>query len=356
MVLKQLGKLLGGGRGDDRPVLRAAVFGKHPGWDDHMEELGLTTTGLVELRRTLYSEGLTRIIDSGEWEGLEPSERLDVFDHAFARRGKGSLVVGRLWSSEDGRGRTKYPMIVAVECEGLPATRAIEIAEPACARAKAAFVATRGADDVRAAFRKLQGELDKAASNASREPEPAGRHVRALERMEGSPTFRPSDGASAMEGLCRVVHAMDSELGAQLGAVGRGSGSGTTSWTARARQVSERGGHVRGPGLGGGSSAGLHSGVDVGRSLGAWMDLVEPLTGSRLALMVVLSPEGWLDVIAGDASSSSLVCLRTSAAHTPMASEVPYEVPGETRRRVEDILKPNASDASGAAGAGEESR
>ena len=118
-MLKRLGKLLGREGGGETPRLRAAVFGKHPGWADHMEEIGLETPGLVDLRRALYSEGIARVVDSGAWEALDDADRLERIEHTFVRRWKGTLTIGRLWSSEDGRGRKKYPMVVAVERDGL---------------------------------------------------------------------------------------------------------------------------------------------------------------------------------------------------------------------------------------------
>ena len=61
----------------------AVAFGKHPGWDDHIDEIGLDTDLLVRLKRVLYTEGLAGNIDSGAWDKLEEVKRLPVYDHAF---------------------------------------------------------------------------------------------------------------------------------------------------------------------------------------------------------------------------------------------------------------------------------
>lgn len=33
-----------------------AVFGKHPGWDDHIDDLGIETKRLAEVKRVMYFE------------------------------------------------------------------------------------------------------------------------------------------------------------------------------------------------------------------------------------------------------------------------------------------------------------
>ena len=38
--------------------IQLAGFGKHPAWDDHIDDLGLSTETLVIIRRVLYSEGI----------------------------------------------------------------------------------------------------------------------------------------------------------------------------------------------------------------------------------------------------------------------------------------------------------
>ncbi|MEO0482007.1 MAG: hypothetical protein AAF138_00085 [Planctomycetota bacterium] len=334
-MLKRLGKLLGREGGGETPRLRAAVFGKHPGWADHMEEIGLETPGLVDLRRALYSEGIARVVDSGAWEALDDADRLERIEHTFVRRWKGTLTIGRLWSSEDGRGRKKYPMVVAVESDGLPAARAIRLAMPACSAAREVFVATRDADGVRAAFATLQDDLRRLASREERAPEPPGRHLSALASMASSPAF-----GGGREGLYRTMHALEMELGAELGASSRSAGSSASTSLARARQVAERGGRLRGPAPTHGAG-GPENGMGVGSAsaLSAWLDLVEPLTGGRASLLAFGAPDdAWVDVIAGDAGPSALGCLRTGAGVLPLVTEVPYEVSDELRRRVDDAL------------------
>src|SRR5580704_13997541 len=101
------------------PRLTLAAFGKHPGWDDHMPGIGLETETLAYIKQTLYVTGIGRQIDSGAWEKLEADKRQESFDHTFLWLRLGHLVLGQLWSSKDGKGRSKYPMVLCVDGEGV---------------------------------------------------------------------------------------------------------------------------------------------------------------------------------------------------------------------------------------------
>jgi hypothetical protein len=94
-ILRKIFTALGGGsRG---PLERAYVgaFGKHPGWDDHIDDIGLETEYLTELKRCLYIEGIGGNIDSGAWQRLETELHAQPFEHQFVwLRGDDILVGG----------------------------------------------------------------------------------------------------------------------------------------------------------------------------------------------------------------------------------------------------------------------
>src|SRR5688572_28846945 len=62
------------------PRLTFAAFGKHPGWDDHMPDIGVVTEALATLKQNLYVGGIGSQIDSGAWERLEPEKRIEGFE------------------------------------------------------------------------------------------------------------------------------------------------------------------------------------------------------------------------------------------------------------------------------------
>src|SRR5437763_1714149 len=107
------------GLGPPKPSISLAAFGKRPGWDDHVE-LGVDTESLAEIRQSLYINGIAANIDAGAWEKLPPDQRLPEFNHSllhYAPR-QGALAA-RLWSSTDGKGRKKYPLVLCAQGAGL---------------------------------------------------------------------------------------------------------------------------------------------------------------------------------------------------------------------------------------------
>src|SRR5688572_20736555 len=66
---------------DGGPSLYLAAFGKHPGWDDHIDDLGLETDLLIRVKQLLYIEGIASNLDKGSWDELAPPDRLEKFNH-----------------------------------------------------------------------------------------------------------------------------------------------------------------------------------------------------------------------------------------------------------------------------------
>ena len=102
-----------------KPKVVLAAFGKHPGWDDHIEDIGLASERLVHVRRRLYVEGIARNVELGAWDKLEPVQTLPEFHHLLVWRTARDVVVARMWPSRDGKGRARYPMVVCAQCCGL---------------------------------------------------------------------------------------------------------------------------------------------------------------------------------------------------------------------------------------------
>lgn len=111
------------------PRVHLAAFGKHPGWDDHMDDLGLDTPSLVTLKRILYLQGIAGNLATGAWEQLDEAARLPAFNHLFRWQRGDQYLIGRIWSSCDGKGRAHYPMILCAHVLGPPAPPAEQIDE-----------------------------------------------------------------------------------------------------------------------------------------------------------------------------------------------------------------------------------
>src|SRR6266446_5584082 len=110
--LTEIGSRLGGLFGNRTPSAHFGAFGKHPGWNDHLDDIGLDTEPLIAAKQYLYVQGIGGVVDAGQWEALPPADALAEFRHTFVWLDGDNILVGKLWSSSDGKGRTKYPMVV----------------------------------------------------------------------------------------------------------------------------------------------------------------------------------------------------------------------------------------------------
>jgi hypothetical protein len=110
---------LGGG-------IHIAGFGKHPAWDDHIDDIGLATETLVLAKKLLYSEGIATQLASGAWDQIEKSGQAIEFDHRFVWGRDRQAIIGAIWASADRKGRTRFPLVICVQA-GFDGHRAIGI-------------------------------------------------------------------------------------------------------------------------------------------------------------------------------------------------------------------------------------
>ena len=94
----------------DAPRFFLGAFGKHPGWNDHLDDIGLVTSSLVEARSILYG-GIAHQIEQAAWEKAGAGKVMPGFDHLIHWRRVNEKITGLIWSSQDGKGRALYPMI-----------------------------------------------------------------------------------------------------------------------------------------------------------------------------------------------------------------------------------------------------
>jgi hypothetical protein len=104
--------------------IHIAGFGKHPAWDDHIDDIGLATETLVLTKQHLYSEGIATQLASGAWDQIEKSGQSIEFDHRFVWSRDEQVIIGAIWASADRKGRTRFPMVICVQA-GFDDLRAI---------------------------------------------------------------------------------------------------------------------------------------------------------------------------------------------------------------------------------------
>ncbi len=290
------------------PATFLAAFGKHPGWNDHMDDLGLQSGQLIELRRLLYVQGISGNVDSGAWEALGPEQRLDAFRHLMLWRSGNSIVLARLWSSSDGKGRRKYPMIVAAQADHLPAQWLIETAGPILGRLEGEFAAATDATEVRAGMDRARTEL--AALVAKNPPAPAGEATGPLATLAARPELNPDH-----RGLCILLYHLERDLAPFL------KGARTQGGAPR---------HMRVPACADSAAA----------ALTLWARFFEmQLDASTMMLLFAPLDGSWVDLIVGEPSPTQFFCMRAGPNVLPLATDIPYNLDASFVARVEQMLQ-----------------
>lgn len=297
-----------------------AAFGKHPGWDDHIEDLGLESESLVYARSSLYVQGIRGQIDSGAWEKLDETQRLAGFKHLllWQRAASGQTIIGRMWSSSDGKGRTRYPMIVCVHCAGVPLDWALAQVLPRLEQIEQACAATKSAADVRAILDRHRAELRAAMANAGTATESPITST-ALSEFVNHSALGPE-----MEGWFRILHQMQSQMA--MFAPGRFNLKGEV----RPQQV-------RVPACAGSPA----------QNLLLWTKFFQTHVDAAVPLLFALPlDETWVDVTAGEPTPHEVFALRASPKAVPLASEVPYSLEPAFREKARAQIAAFAGDTA----------
>jgi hypothetical protein len=279
------------------PSAHVCVFGKHPGWNDHIDDLGLDSESLVATKQDLYIHGIGGVIDSGKWEALPPDDQALGFRHVFLWKDATNLIFGRMWDSSDGKGRKKYPMVVCVHLSsrsvpGIPdAIPLLDELEAAC---KKATSAEEVQSIVRAAREKAQGLLTAPAVLPPKRPE-----------------FAARIGLSAeAESTVRVAYAAESYLGWMRNGP-------TAVIDLKLSQSKLQPQHIRVP----------SDPKEPSSSLAFWQAYFQTLLPDTVPQFYLCSLDApWLDLIAGPLTSRHLSCIKGGEKSVPPADAIPFNI------------------------------
>jgi hypothetical protein len=291
-----------------RDHLLLAAFGKHPAWDDHMEDIGLETPALVALKRILYVEGIGKNIDNGKWAELEARQFAIGFGHTFVWCRDSDILAGRLWPSRDGRGRTSYPMVVCTQGRHVPLRWMYDGILPHLAHLETECRNRTTADEVRASLSACRATL-QTMLDAAGGPE--------RESREGADPFaqlldHPGSRLD-QEGLIRILYHLHRETSA-----------GSVSRFGRAR--CEHPAHARVP-----AASGFVTEASI-----QWTRLLLHEYGRAAGVLMIMPQQGgWLDIVLGSPSPAQLVCLRASLEALPLTNTVPYKINDEFVERIQ---------------------
>ena len=174
-----------------------------------MRILGLDTDSLNLAKRVFYVQGVGGQIDTGAWEKLKEEQRLGAFDHTFVWLRGSQFLMGRMWSSSDGKGRTRYPMIICAHCVGVPLKWALQMILPRLLEVEQECRVAKTAGEVRAILDGARSRLRNAARTATTGLESETIGPGALSRFVSAPAFGPTN-----EGWLRLIYWLQSQVSA----------------------------------------------------------------------------------------------------------------------------------------------
>ena len=282
-----------------------SAFGKHPGWDDHIEDIGIETNHLAALKQLLYVQGIGGTIDSGAWDNLTDVQRAEGFHHVFVSRSAGTIVVGRLWSSTDGKGRARYPMVVCAECVNLPLRWAVQEILPRLEALQARCEAVTTAADVLAITDQAREEYRALAAAADPAPNELVISPRTLAFLAESPEMGENH-----EGLLRVLYEIEREMSPYL----RGH------YAASVKSGELRPAQMRVPACGESPEEAILQWVEF---------LLGQLDPAAEMWALVRLDQRWVDLFVGAPAPQQFFCFQASREALPLASEIPYTLDEE---------------------------
>ncbi len=282
----------------DAPRVYLGGFGKHPGWNDHLDDLGLVTTSLIEARRILYS-GIAHQIETAAWEKAGADKVAPGFDHVVHWRRPGESITGLMWSSKDGKGRALYPMVAVVQCVDQPFSWIAEEVLPALDAAAAKCRETTSAGTVIAVLNHAQETLRNRAPGRGA----AGSVESPLGVAAWSDYCRREPTA-----LKRVLH----HLAAQCAPFAPGS----AEWCQNEAHAASR--SLRLPQIPGARPA---------ESLNAWISFCATQIDPSVPILGLLPMDRtWVDLIVGEPAPADFFALRALPGAVPLVTDIPYQL------------------------------
>lgn len=282
--------------------IHIAAFGKHPGWDDHIDDIGLETDILINVKRILYVQGIGGNIDSGSWDALEKKQPIEEFKHTLVWYMNDSLIVGRMWSSQDGKGRKSYPMVVCVQCHQLPLEWVLKNILPLLERVEKNCTATTSAAQVRLIIENAQKELRQLAQKC----EPSTISSADTTNIMAKLAEYPEMGGPNHQGFLRILYHIEREVTSDYL-----NASKTEAFQPKLIRV-------------------LSSPPPVTEAMPLWIDFFRTRfkTNSSVLILTPLQNK-WMDIIIGEPTQLQLFCLRASLSVIPLTSSIPYSMSPE---------------------------
>lgn len=313
-------------RSDTMPQLRLGAFGKHPAWDDHIPDLGLETERLTQAKQVLYVQGIGGNIDSGAWDEISPERTLPGFHHFFGWYDQGSWVFGRIWSSVDGKGRSRYPMVVCLESPHVSCSEAAPLVFERLERLEDQCRSAQTGDEVGAILSRHSAEMRTDMTTLiGSDDHPSG--------MSSLATLAQCTEMGAdRTGLIRLLYHIDRDLPECCRQ--QGESDRKTTWRTRGATLSSSA--MRVP-----RCADSASGAFV-----VWATFLRQMMGEGVPMWVICPIDAdWVDLLLGPVTTSHFFCLRVPPVELPLTTEVPYSVDDEFAERTRQLVEEATNEA-----------
>jgi len=310
-----------------------AAFGKHPAWDDHIDDIGLDTDTLIAAKRILYVQGIGGNIDSGSWGKLQENQQIEDFNHVFVWCMGRSIIVGRLWSSRDGKGRTSYPMVVCVQCCQLSLEWIFENILPGLEKIERACVETTSADDVRTTIENAQKEFRQLAQQCPPCADLLQIHSGVLTKI--AECF---DDGGNHEGLLRILYHIERETERY---------KSDAADSKKTKILTLRPILLRVP----------VSPPPMPEGVLWWMSFLFDKLGVNTPLLILMPQKNtWIDIIIGEPAVAQLYCLRAPLEGVPLTNSVPYNMDAEFINRANKLIEDSRGGSNGQVSMGADSQ
>lgn len=283
--------------------LHLALFGKHPCWNDHMEDFGLRTPSLLEFKRRLYYEGIGGRLDSGAWRDLAPEHRIETFDHELLWTGPTGVIFAVLWHSADAGGRAAYPMVAAAH-----------------------FLTPRLPAKVGPVFGALQ-QVAQDCRDARQREALAAAQSHGLERLIQAARALVPMSAQTWERACREDF-LNHE----------GFGSGGDGFARLFYALTEY--QNLNPATRNTFCYRVTDGGAGTESLSLWQTLLRSQLDSAHSLLACrCRTQPWVDMLAGDFPAEEFFRLKAGPGELPLVTDIPYTVPDELKEQTRMVLE-----------------
>ena len=296
-------------------TVRLATFGKHPAWDDHMEDLGLETTELNQFKELLYFSGIRGNIDAGAWDKPSDGDPPCLsFMHRILYLLPDTVILAQLRASHDGKGRSRYPLVVCAQSPRSALPWAMAHIPGRLDSLEKRLLPTLQANEVREQVDRARRELQDLALqqqvvHATTDPAlpTTPNAVRQLaERTEMGPDQR---------GLLTVLYAIERQMGA-------------FAPEARTR-APEATAQLRVPPCADNFPA----------ATTLWSAFLNTQLHPDTPLMLICPLEApWVDLLVGTPGKAQLFCLRATETSVPLTTSIPYSLEEDFLSRARSLL------------------